>query len=132
MSAAQCLVRLASIVVVGVLFVPLSSAQNVGFLKDSAVSYFEDKDVAMMMQAADDVLNDEQAPAMREWKNAETGNSGKTEVLKAFKDSAGIACKRLQFSNLAHNGVAGRSAYTFCKQTDKWMIVSKGAQQTPK
>jgi surface antigen len=119
---------LALILTLGILLPTLSVAQNVGFLKDSAVSYFSDQDVEMMMKSADDALDDDDVRAKREWTNAASGNSGKAEVLKAFKNSAGASCKRLQFSHLVHNGVTGRSAYTFCKHADKWMIDSSGSK----
>ena len=128
MTAAIFRSPLAAILGIGILLPSLSTAQNFGFLKDAAVSNFDDKDVAMLMQNADDTLNDEQAQAMHEWKNSASGNSGKAEVLKVFKNSAGKQCKRLQLSHLSRNGVTGRSAYNFCKETDKWMIDSTAAK----
>jgi hypothetical protein len=113
---------------VGILLPVLSPAQNMGFLKDSAVSYFDDDDVAMMMQNVDAALNDEKIPVTREWKNSASGHSGKAEVLSAFKNGDGIPCKRVRFSNVARNGVAGSSAYTFCKQMQKWMIATKDSK----
>jgi surface antigen len=105
------------------LFPILSSAQNLGFLKDSAVRHFDDQDVAMMMQNVDDALNDAITPTKREWKNAASGNSGRVEVLSAFKNSDSVVCKRARLSNVARNGITGSSAYTFCKHAQKWMIV---------
>jgi hypothetical protein len=124
MSAALFRFQLACIVSVGILLPSLATAQNAGFLKDAAVSNFDDKDVAIMMQNIDVTLNDPQAQATHEWKNPASGNSGKAEVLRVFKNAAGTECKRLQLSHLAHNGVTGRSAYNFCKPADKWMIDS--------
>lgn len=126
MSTVRCKIPLVPIVLA--LIPALSMSQNMGFLKDSAVSYFDDKDIAMMMQNLDDALNDERVPATREWKNSASGNFGKAEVLSASKKSDAMPCKRVRFFNQAHNGVTGGSAYTFCKHAEKWMIESKGSK----
>ena len=124
MSVARLRFLLTTIVSIGMLLPSLATAQNSGFLKDAAISNFDDKDVAMMMQNIDVTLNDTQPQAMHEWKNPASGNSGKAEVLKVFKNAAGTECKRLQLHHLARNGVTGRSAYNFCKHADKWMVDS--------
>jgi hypothetical protein len=103
-------------------------AQNMRFLKDSAVSHFNDQDVAMMMQNMDDALNDTQAPTSREWKNSASGNAGKVEVLSAHKNADGMPCKRVRFTNHARNGIVGSSTYAFCKRSEKWMIESTGSK----
>jgi surface antigen len=128
MSVAHFPFQLACIVSIGMLLPSLATAQNSGFLKDAAISNFDDKDVAMMMQNIDVTLNDTQTQASHEWKNPASGNSGKAEVLKAFKNAAGVECKRLQLHHLARNGVTGRSAYNFCKHEDKWMVDSTAAK----
>ena len=127
MSAAKLSIAIVAIAVAG--FLPATAAaQNVGFLKDAAVSYFDEKDVAMMMETLDAALDEQQAHAVREWKNPGTGNSGKAEVLRAFKSAAGTPCKRLQITNVAHNGRRGRAAHTFCKEVDKWMVVARDSK----
>lgn len=127
MSAAKLSVLIVSIVATSSL-PTLAAAQNVGYLKDSAVSYFDEKDVAMLMETVDAALDEQQPHAIREWQNPGTGNSGKAEVLRAFKSAAGAACKRLQITNVAHNGVRGRASHTFCKETDTWMVVASQAK----
>ena len=117
-----------AVILAGAMLPALAPAQNMGFLKDSAVSHFDDKDVAMMMQNVDDALNDKTSPTTREWKNSASGNSGKADVLSEFKTSDGTRCKRVRFSNQARNGVTGSSTYTFCKRTEKWMIESQGSK----
>lgn len=124
MSAAKFRIAIGALVVIGVFLPALSAAQNLGFLKDAPISFFDEKDMAMLMEAIDAALNEEHARATREWKNPDTGNSGKAEVLRAFKNAAGTACKRLRVTNLVHNGVNGRATYTLCKETDKWMVVA--------
>ena len=124
MSAAKLSVLIVSLVAIG--FLPaLAAAQNLSYLKDAAVSYFDDKDVAMMMETVDAALQEQQPHAIREWKNPGTGNSGKAEVLGTVKSAAGTPCKRLRITNVAHNGVSGRASHTFCKETDKWMVVPR-------
>ena len=103
----------------------LAAAQNVGYLKDAAVSYFDEKDVAMLLENVDAALDEQQPHAIREWKNPGTGNSGKLEVLGISRSAAGTPCKRLRITNVAHNGVTGRASHTFCKETDQWMVVPR-------
>lgn len=120
---------MAIILIVAAGFLPArAAAQNLGYLKDSAVSYFDEKDVAMLMETVDATLDEQQPRAIREWKNPGTGNSGKAEVLRAFKSAAGTPCKRLRITNVAHNGMRGRAAHTFCKEADKWMVVASEAK----
>jgi hypothetical protein len=66
-----------------------ASATNLSFLKDSPVSYFNERDVELMMAAADEALSDDSHNATREWKNEETGNFGRMEVLGAFNAGDG-------------------------------------------
>jgi hypothetical protein len=124
MPAAKLSVLLVLIVATGFLPAPLA-AQNLSFLKDAALSYFDDKDVAMLLETVDAALDEQQPHAVREWKNPGTGNSGKAEVLGTVKSAAGTPCKRLRITNVAHNGVSGRASHTFCKETDTWMVVAQ-------
>jgi hypothetical protein len=124
MPAAKLSVLLVPIVATGFLPAPLA-AQNLSFLKDAALSYFDDKDVAMLLETVDAALDEQQPHAVREWKNPGTGNSGKAEVLGTVRSAAGTPCKRLRITNVAHNGVSGRASHTFCKETDTWMVVAQ-------
>jgi hypothetical protein len=117
------------IAIVATAFLPaLATAQNLSFLKSAPVGYFDDKDVAILLETIDATLDEQQPHAIREWKNPDTGNSGKVEVLGASKGADGTPCKRLRISNLAHNGVSSRASYTFCKETDKWIVVPRDAK----
>ena len=124
LSAAKVSVSVIAIVATGFLAAP-AAAQNLGFLKDAALSYFDDKDVAMLLETVDAALDEQQPHAVREWKNPGTGNFGKAEVLGTVKSAAGTPCKRLRITNVAHNGIRGRASHTFCKETDKWMVVAQ-------
>ena len=124
MSAAKLSALVVAIVAASFLPAP-AAAQNLGFLKDAAVSYFEDEDVAMLLETVDAALDEQQPHATREWNNPGTGNSGKAEVLGTVKSAAGKPCKRLRITNVARNGVSGRASHTFCKETDKWMVVAQ-------
>ena len=127
MSAAKLSTVIVSIVATSLL-PALTAAQNLSYLKDAAVSYFNDKDVAMLLETIDAALDEQQPHAVREWKNPGTGNSGKAEVLGPVKNAAGTPCKRLRITNVAHNGVSGRASHTFCKETDKWMVAAPEAK----
>jgi surface antigen len=100
-----------------------STAQNTSFLKDAAVSKFDEQDVSLMMKNVDTALNEPLIPVTREWKNAASGNSGKAEITSAFTSSDGARCKRARLSNFARNGIKGTSTYTFCNREQKWMIM---------
>ena len=124
MSAAKSATLMLSIAVASLL-PAVAAAQNLSYLKDAAVSYFDEKDVAMLMETIDATLDEPQPHATREWKNPGTGNSGKAEVLGTVKSATGTPCKRLQITNVAHNGVSGRASHTFCKEKDTWMVVPR-------
>jgi hypothetical protein len=45
----------------------LATAQNYGYLKDSAISNFDEKEVAMLIETVDAALDEQQRHAVREW-----------------------------------------------------------------
>jgi surface antigen len=99
-----------------------ASGANYGFLKDSPISSFTEEDVAMMMKAADDALNDATPHAKREWRNPTTGNSGQMEVLRSFQLKDGTSCRTLQVFNKA-KAAENRATHSVCKSADgTWMI----------
>lgn len=118
---------IALLILVGSLGSVTAMAGNLGFLKDSPVSYFSEEDTAQMMNAATDALNDSAPRPKREWKNPTTGNSGQLEVLRSFKLADGTACRTLQVSNQA-KGIESRATYPLCKAADGTWIIRAGAK----
>ena len=100
---------------------------NYGFLKDAPISSFTEEDVAIMMKAADDALNDATPRARREWSNPATGNSGHMEVLRSFQLADGTACRTLQFYNKA-KAKENRATHSLCKAADGTWMIHHGAK----
>ncbi len=104
-----------------------ASAGNLSFLEDSPVSFFTERDVELMMAAADEALSDNSRDATRDWKNSETGNFGRMEVLGAFKAPDGRLCKRLRVTNNA-KAVESRATYSLCRSADGVWRVDQAAK----
>jgi hypothetical protein len=114
----RCALALAALV----LLASQAFAANTSFLKNSPVSYFTERDFELMMVAADEVLADDGRGATREWKNSETGNFGRMEVLSAFNAPDGRLCKRLRVTNNA-KAVESRATYSVCRDASgAWMV----------
>lgn len=107
------------------LVTPIGFAQNVGFLKQAPIRHFNDADVKMMMGAIDAALDDPEANATREWKNADTGNFGRSTVVGSSKGPKGEPCKKLRIDNATRDAVKGSSIYTFCKPDAQWLLFSE-------
>ncbi len=76
-------------------------AGNLSFLKDAPTASFDKTDIGLMKTAAREMLEEGDVGAVREWKNAETGHSGRIEVRKVFETTDGRRCKRLRVINRA-------------------------------
>ena len=121
-------VRLAAAVAVaGLVLVPAARASNLGFLKDSPVSYFDEEDMRLMREAALKVLEDKSSRAKQAWKNPATGHSGKVEGQGAFKAVDGLPCRRVRVLNRAQ-GLEGQATYTVCKYPEQGWMLNPSAQ----
>jgi len=109
-----------------------STAVSAGlaFLKTSPIYYFDDTDRKMMMDAAQQVLNDADGSAMREWKNPGTSASGKVQGLGKFRSEDGLECRKVKVSNQAR-GLESEATYPVCRDTNgEWRLAS-GKQLVP-
>jgi surface antigen len=111
-----------AIVLVCLFAIPATQAANLGFLKDSPMSYFDDEDMRLLHEAALKVLENKSSRTKERWTNPATGHSGQVEGRGAFTAQDGLACRRVRVSNSAE-GVEGQATYTVCKDAEKgWMI----------
>jgi surface antigen len=96
-------------------------AQNLGFMRDSAMSFMNRDDVAMILKnytLALDTLPDGHTTT---WTNPKSGHSGTASPMKSFKEK-GMDCRSLEMSNTA-GGQTGRSELVFCKTSAGWKAV---------
>jgi len=98
-----------------------SPAQNLTFLQDSPIGYFQDDDTSMMLANAKAVLNSASG-AKRQWSNARTGAGGMAQVKQRFTTTHGTPCARLRVVNKAR-GIESDTVYTVCKNPERgWAI----------
>lgn len=97
-------------------------AGTLSFLKDAPIAEFTAADLDMMKQAAAALLDEGEAGAVREWKNSQTGHSGRLEVKSTFRTGDGRVCKQLSVENRAKEK-ASHATYPLCKGPDgAWMM----------
>ena len=99
----------------------IATAQNLGFMRDSVMSFMTQEDAAMIGR------NYQEALALPDghtstWSNPRTGHSGTASPLKSFQQK-GMACRELEMSNTAR-GQTSRNVFVFCKTASGWKIVS--------
>lgn len=116
--------RLRAIVVVllSALTSTLAAAAGLGFLQETPLAYFTDRDRELLREAATAVLKDPDAAAVREWMNPQNNYSGKIEGLGAYTASDGAPCRKLRISTQAR-GVQNVASYSVCRTADgDWKI----------
>jgi hypothetical protein len=104
-----------------------AQAQNLNYLKNSPISYFQQDDVDLMNKAANEVLESSGANAKKDWSNPRTGASGSARVLSQFTATDGAPCKRLRVINKAPQA-EGESTYTVCKYEGRGWILHPDAK----
>lgn len=100
------------------------SASGLNWLDDSAIRYFTDDDMELMISTMRISLNNSDDGVTLDWKNPATGSSGSvTPVATAIKND--MICRKTKFINNAE-GREGNSTFVFCKYPDnKWKIYTK-------
>jgi hypothetical protein len=113
------------IVAIVLLFALASGAAFTGtlsFLKDAPIAEFKERDIEMMKSAANALLQDGEEGSAREWKNSETGNSGRLEISADFETPDGRRCKRLLVINRAKT-VQSQATYSLCRDAEgNWTL----------
>jgi surface antigen len=89
-------------------------AGNLSFLKDTAMSKFNDDDVRIMQETIFSLLKDGTVGQSQNWANPNSTAKGTITVTKVFQSTEGFACKTLRIENSAQ-GLQGRSAYPLCR-----------------
>jgi surface antigen len=97
-----------------------ASAQNLGFMKDSVMSFMNREDTAMILK------NNLQALELPDghtttWSNPKSGHSGTATATRSFQEN-GMACRQLAMTNQA-GGQNGDGALVYCKTKDGWRLV---------
>lgn len=116
-------IRLVIAVIVASLPVPAGAA-GLGFLKNTPLYYFTQKDMQLMIDTAKAVLDDPNELAVREWANPKNKYSGKVEGLGSFKSGDGLACRKLRISTQA-KGIENAAVYPVCKTVDgEWRLAA--------
>ena len=112
----------AAVVVAGVLVAGAAgAASQLGFLRESPITRFDDRDFELLQAAALEALNSRERQATRSWRNELTGHYGTVTVLGSFKHD-GRTCRRLQVQNRAGR-LEGEARYSVCRSdTGEWRV----------
>lgn len=102
-------------------------AGGLGFLRKSAVTYFQQDDSDLMMRNARKVLDAPAADAESSWSNPRTGASGLARITQAFTATDGAPCRRLHVVNRA-KGVEDESTYTVCHYEQRGWVMHADAK----
>lgn len=99
-----------------------AAAQTFGFLRDSAMSFMNREDTALLVRNYTQALDSLPDGHTSTWTNPKTGHSGTATPLNTTKQK-GMTCRLLELTNHA-GGKSGRGEFTFCKTKDGWRILS--------
>jgi len=102
-------------------------ASNLGFLRDTPMSYFNDADMKLFRETLARTLSEGKDNEAHRWDNPKTKSSGEITPLKT-ETSPGKMCREVQIVNTA-KGQTAKSVYTFCKeQGGDWKVALPGKQ----
>lgn len=106
------------------LYVASLGAAGLGFLKDSALVALTDADRKLQLETALRVLDGPGMQESSEWKNPESGSSGRVEAQGKFTAEDGSYCRKLSLQTRA-NGVESQFSFPVCKDPHgQWFIAS--------
>ena len=97
---------------------------DLSFLGPAPLRYFNDADLKLMSDAADQALETAKDEEPVDWRNEQTGNSGTITPVRSFNWQEND-CRRLEVVNLSAGAAGGRSdaEYDFCKVEGAWKIL---------
>lgn len=102
----------------------LASAANLGFLRDTPASYFDEEDARLFQVALDKALNDSASEAPVEWSNAKTGGQGTITPVKSYQ-AKGRKCRDLRIAN-SHSSLKAEGTYKFCQAANnRWSLANQ-------
>jgi surface antigen len=96
------------------------SAQNLGFMRDSVMSFMNRDDTAMILRNNLAALELPEGHTST-WNNAKSGHSGTATATRSFQEN-GMACRQVAMTNHA-GGQHGTSDLVYCKTKDGWRLV---------
>jgi surface antigen len=115
--------RLGGVVLLLALWAGPAAAQNTLFLEDSALSAFDDADIALLMGAIDHALKARDGEVVR-WENPRSGAKGSVEPGAGFERD-GRACRPLQLAH-GNKGRQGGGRWTYCRRPDgSWELMPR-------
>jgi surface antigen len=99
-----------------------SEAFNTRFLRYSAISRFNKKDMTLLKETAKKALDEAPDNTVLDWNNAESGNSGSAQPLRTYQKGSST-CRLVKFTN-QHKDIKGVTKHTLCKQTSgEWKFL---------
>ncbi|MDN3922319.1 RT0821/Lpp0805 family surface protein [Roseateles violae] len=106
-------------------------AQAVGWVKilqGTPAEQFDDEDMKLFFEHAQQAMNAEGEPQAHKWNNPATGSGGSFEVVARLKDKkSGAPCKKVRLSTYAKARAEKSSIVTACQAEDKrWRVVAVG------
>ena len=100
---------------------------DLSFLGQAPLRYFNDADLKLMSDAADQALETTKDGEPVDWSNEQTGSSGTITPVRSFS-WRGDDCRRLNVVNRSAEAAGGRSEaeYDFCNVEGTWKILDIG------
>jgi surface antigen len=117
---------LATFVALSTATVPaLVQALDLTFLDQAPIRFFDNTDLKMMSDAADQALDKAEVGEAVNWSNEQTGNSGNLTPTRSFSRD-GKDCRRLEIVSLARKATRGSatSRVDFCNIDGTWRILT--------
>jgi surface antigen len=102
--------------------VSVGHAANLGFLLDAPAGAFNDRDWALLNEAALDTLDNAEDGDTRTWKNEENGHNGRLTPTRTYQ-KYGTTCRSVRVFNEAGSFHATQMR-DLCKDTEgQWKIL---------
>lgn len=114
---------LKAILLISFLWSNIALAGNLNFMDNSSVSFFQGKDMDMMVNAAVTALNTYKDGKKLIWKNNATGTWGYVIPSHTTKKN-GMICRNLTIFTNAKN-VTDDFTYKLCKINNEWKILAR-------
>jgi surface antigen len=95
------------------------------FLDQAPIRFFNDADLSLLSDAADQALDKAEEGEEVAWSNDQTGSSGTVTPVRDFTRD-GKNCRRLQVVSMARKATRGSasSQVDFCKVDGTWKILT--------
>ena len=96
-------------------------ASNWQWMRDTPVKSFDSQDWALLEKTINHMLDQGEDGDSEEWRNPETGNGGKVQIMGSMDTDKGV-CRDLLITNRTKSN-AGSTRLNYCRQPDaQWKI----------